>query len=45
MIDSSTLPIFVTDTLFIGKGAVGGKLVLIKELGKNTGKKYYIYLK
>jgi len=38
MIDASAIPVFVTDTLFIGKGAVGGKLVLIKELGVNTGK-------
>ncbi|MDR0762821.1 MAG: sensor histidine kinase [Campylobacteraceae bacterium] len=32
------LPIFVTDTLFMDKGALGGKLVLIDELGKETGK-------
>jgi signal transduction histidine kinase len=31
------LPIFVTDTLFMDKGALGGKLVLIDELGKETG--------
>ncbi|MDR2636191.1 MAG: ABC transporter substrate-binding protein, partial [Campylobacteraceae bacterium] len=31
------LPVFITDTLFIGKGAVGGKLVLIDELGQETG--------
>jgi signal transduction histidine kinase len=32
------LPIFVTDTLFMGEGALGGKLVLIDELGKETGR-------
>jgi signal transduction histidine kinase len=32
------LPVFVTDTLFIGKGAFGGKLVLIDGLGQETGK-------
>ncbi|MDR1007465.1 MAG: sensor histidine kinase [Campylobacteraceae bacterium] len=32
------LPVFVTDTLFMGKGALGGKLVLIDELGQETGK-------
>ncbi len=39
MLDSSELPVFVTDTLFIGKGAVGGKLVDIKDFGVNTGEK------
>jgi len=39
MINSSAIPVFVTDTLFIGKGALGGKLVRIKELGLNTGEK------
>lgn len=38
MINKSALPVFITDTLFIGKGALGGKLVLIKELGNATGK-------
>lgn len=38
-INSSKLPVFVTDTLFIGKGALGGKLVDIKQLGVNTGEK------
>ena len=38
MIDSFNLPTFSTDSLFIGKGSLGGKLVLIEELGKNTGK-------
>lgn len=37
MIDKSALPVFVTDTLFIKKGAFGGKLVPIKELGSATG--------
>lgn len=37
MIDKSALPIFITDTLFIGKGALGGKLVLVKQLGMQTG--------
>lgn len=39
MIDSSNLPVFVTDTLFIGKGALGGKLVPIQELGEKTGER------
>ncbi|MDC0933674.1 ABC transporter substrate binding protein, partial [Arcobacteraceae bacterium] len=38
MIDSFNLPTFTTDSLFIEKGSTGGKLVLIEELGKNTGK-------
>lgn len=33
----SALPVFVTDTLFIGKGAFGGKLVPIQRLGIKTG--------
>lgn len=37
MINKSALPIFVTDTLFIEKGAVGGKLVPIIKLGELTG--------
>lgn len=37
MINKSSLPVFVTDTLFFGKGALGGKLVNIKELGTQTG--------
>lgn len=37
MINKSALPVFITDTLFIGKGAVGGKLVLVKQLGAKTG--------
>jgi signal transduction histidine kinase/ABC-type uncharacterized transport system substrate-binding protein len=38
MIDSFNLPTFTTDSLFIEKGSIGGKLVLIEELGENTGK-------
>ncbi|MBN2964979.1 sensor histidine kinase [Sulfurospirillum sp. T05] len=38
MIDKSALPVFVTDTLFMGKGALGGKVVPIRALGENTGK-------
>lgn len=38
MINSFNLPTFATDTLFIGNGPVGGKLVQIKELGINSGK-------
>jgi signal transduction histidine kinase/ABC-type uncharacterized transport system substrate-binding protein len=37
MINSFELPTFSTDSLFISKGSVGGKLVLIENLGKNTG--------
>lgn len=37
MINKSALPVFITDTLFIKKGAIGGKLVPIKELGNDTG--------
>lgn len=37
MIDKSALPVFITDTLFIGKGAYGGKLVPIQKLGMATG--------
>ena len=38
MIDKSALPVFITDTLFMGKGAFGGKLVPIQKLGMETGK-------
>jgi len=38
MIEKSALPVFITDTLFISKGAYGGKLVPIKNLGNATGK-------
>lgn len=37
MINSFELPTFSTDSLFIEKGSVGGKLVLIENLGKSTG--------
>jgi len=37
MIDSCKIPVFSTDTLFIGKGSVGGKLVDIEKLGENAG--------
>ena len=37
MINKSALPVFITDTLFINKGAVGGKLVMVKKLGLKTG--------
>ncbi len=37
MIHKSALPVFITDTLFIGKGAFGGKLVPIQRLGMKTG--------
>jgi len=37
MINKSALPVFITDTLFIGKGALGGKLVPIKNVGVATG--------
>ena len=44
MINASKLPVFVTDTLFFGKGAVGGKLVPVKELGVKTGQKVLEFL-
>ncbi|AFL69462.1 sensor histidine kinase [Sulfurospirillum barnesii] len=37
MIQKSALPVFITDTLFIGKGAFGGKLVPVQKLGMATG--------
>lgn len=36
-IDQCNLPVFTTDTLFIGKGSTGGKLVNIESLGINAG--------
>lgn len=36
---SAKLPIFITDTLFIGSGALGGKLINIDTLGIRTGQK------
>jgi len=38
MINASKLPVFTTDTLFIGKGSTGGKLVPIKDLGEKAGR-------
>lgn len=38
MIDSFKIPVFVTDTLFYGSGAVGGKLVNVNGLGGKTGR-------
>jgi len=37
MIGQLKTPVFVTDTLFIDKGALGGKLVPIERLGEATG--------
>lgn len=37
MIDSFNLPTFSTDSLFIEKGSLGGRLVQIEEIGKTTG--------
>lgn len=37
MINKSALPVFITDTLFIEKGAFGGKLVPVKSVGRITG--------
>ena len=37
MINKSALPVFITDTLFIEKGAFGGKLIPIKNVGIRTG--------
>ena len=36
-IEQFALPVFVTDTLFMGKGPVGGKLLSIKQIGVDTG--------
>jgi len=38
-INEFKLPVFVTDTLFMDKGALGGKIISIEELGAVTGKK------
>jgi len=38
-IDEFKLPVFVTDTLFMEKGALGGKLISIEDLGVVTSKK------
>ena len=37
MINSSKIPVFSTDTLFIKKGSTGGKLVPVKEVGIKSG--------
>lgn len=37
MINFFELPTFSTDSLFIGKGSIGGKLIIIDNLGENTG--------
>ena len=37
-IDNAKVPIFVTDSLFINKGATGGKILNIEQLGKSSGK-------
>ena len=37
MINNSAIPVFTTDTLFLNKGSIGGKLVPIKDLGILTG--------
>ena len=31
------VPIFVTDSIFIKKGAIGGKIIDLKKFGKNSG--------
>jgi signal transduction histidine kinase/ABC-type uncharacterized transport system substrate-binding protein len=37
MINSSKIPVFTTDTLFIKKGSTGGKLVPVSHLGIKSG--------
>jgi PAS domain S-box-containing protein len=37
-IKNAKIPIFVTDSLFMGKGATGGKIINLKKLGKSSGK-------
>ncbi|AXX88267.1 two-component system sensor histidine kinase [Malaciobacter marinus] len=37
-IKNAKIPVFITDDLFIKKGAIGGKLVDIKQLGRNSAK-------
>jgi signal transduction histidine kinase/ABC-type uncharacterized transport system substrate-binding protein len=39
MINHSRIPVFSTDTLFLSRGSVGGRLVNIEQLGINAGKK------
>lgn len=43
-IDSCKIPVFITDTLFIGKGATGGKLVDIPKLGTYSAQNIIKYL-
>ena len=38
-IDDFKLPVFVTDNLFLNKGAFGGKVISIEKLGIQTGEK------
>mgnify|MGYP003571688898 CR=1 FL=1 len=38
-INSFKLPVFVTDTLFMDKGAIGGKVISIEKMGLKTGRK------
>lgn len=38
-IKSFNRPVFVTDTLFMNKGAVGGKVISIEKMGLQTGQK------
>jgi len=37
MINSSQIPVFVTDTLFLEEGAIGGQLLSIKQIGVDSG--------
>lgn len=37
MIEASPLPVFVTDSLFLNKGALGGKIISIEGIGEDTG--------
>jgi len=36
-IKNAKIPVFITDSLFIGKGATGGKIVDLKAFGKSSG--------
>ena len=37
-IKSSKVPVFITDSIFISKGALGGRIVNLNKLGKNSAK-------
>ncbi len=37
-IKNSKIPIFITDSIFVEKGAIGGKIVDLKKLGEFAGK-------